>query len=299
MNFSSQGEKPIRVLENNTHFLVEISASQKIRASRIAGRRWDSQLVAWVYPKTIDSYEALKVEFSRDAVEFDIRKPKRKSVPVPVKSTVDDENDHDFENEWKEMSEKTSSIHDTFSEMTGKIDYLVKSVHSLEESNNSLEQMLLIDRLEASMDADKDSNSEVSKEIDAVEQFEQLLKEIALGTSEHDASFRQHLEIYRPLKQPERFIMRTHEHLLKSLAEMSGNHSPQESAFAKYVENVKANELVPRHIPGVLFMLNSHRNRVVHSTSMSEHELQSRAIIYLMGVSHIWREVASEPVGDE
>ena len=302
--FANQGaEKPIKVLENETHFLVEIPASQKIRASRIAGRRWDAHLVAWVYPKTLDCYESLKAEFSRDAVVFDIRKPKRKPIPEPVKSSVNNEADHDFENEWKEMSEKTSTIHNSFSDVTGKIDYLVKTIQSLEESSGSLERMILSRHLEAAIEGETESgNAEASSE-DIAEQLESFLKNIAYESSGQDKSFKQHMEKHYPIAKPERFVMRTHEHLLKALAEMSGDVSPRESSFSKYVHYVKENELVPntreKNVPAILFMLNGHRNQVVHSRNMPEYELKNRAVSYLMGVAQIWREVASEPVGDD
>ena len=108
---NNAGLKPIRVYENDDHFLVEIHASQKLRASRIAGRRWDASQVAWVYPKTLQSYEALKNEFQRDADSFEIRKPKRKPVPEAKLINVNEEPDQDFEREWKELSENTSNIH--------------------------------------------------------------------------------------------------------------------------------------------------------------------------------------------
>jgi len=300
---NSSAGKPIKVFENNTHFLVEIPASQKERASRIAGRRWDTNLVAWIYPKTIECYEALYKEFAKNSDEFEIRKPKRKSAPQAVKASVDNEADHDFENEWKEMSEQTSSIHNSLPDVSGKIDVLLKTVKSLEESSNSVEQMIISQRLEAVLEEDAEANNNSDSVDGNTDQLECLLKSIAYESTGNDESFNQHIDKYQPIVKPERFVMRTHERLLNSLAEMSGDLNPRESSFAKYVHYVKDNELVPntreKNVPAVLFMLNGHRNQIVHSREMSEFELKNRSISYLMGVAHIWREVASEPVGDE
>jgi len=103
--------KPIRVFENESNFLVEIPANQKTRASRIAGRRWDPNFVAWIYPKTIECYEALKTEFQKDADFFDIRKPKKQPILEARPSIPNDDSNSDFEKEWKELSEHTSNIH--------------------------------------------------------------------------------------------------------------------------------------------------------------------------------------------
>lgn len=292
--------KPIKVFENDTNFLVEIPANQKIRASRIAGRRWDPNFVAWIYPKTIDCYEALKAEFQKDADFFDIRKPKRQPILEARRSTPNDDSSSDFEREWKELSEHTSDIHSNFSEVSGKLDFLVSTVKSLEDASISLERMILARNLESSLYSDQDSEADESHPLDLSEQLEIGLKRIAFESSGRDLSFKQHLEKYNPVSKPERFVTRTHEHLLHALAAISGDPAPSESAFSRYVNHVKDNALVrndrEKKVPAILFMLNGHRNQIIHSKEMSEAELQNRAISYLMGVAQIWSEIASEPV---
>lgn len=299
---NSNGVRPIRVFENDINFLVEIPASQKIRASRIAGRRWDPGLVAWIYPKTLDCYEALKAEFQRDADSFDIRKPKRKPAPEARLAQTSDEGDTDFEKEWKELSENTSNIHSSFSDVSGKIDFLVKTVQSLEDSSTSLERMIIARNLESSLSQENEAEIQCQESNVNDDTLELGLKHIAVESSGQDKSFKQHLDKYNPLSKPERFVMRTHEHLLRALAEIAGDTDPRESAFSRYVHHVKENDLVPntreKNVPAILFMLNGHRNQVVHSKDMPEYELKNRAISYLMGVAQIWSEVASEPVED-
>ena len=301
--FASEGVvKPIRVTENDTNYLVEIPASEKVRASRIIGRRWDPGLVAWVYPKNLDCYESLKAEFSRDADVFDIRKPKRKPVPEFNTTPLDEDGDSDFENEWKELSEKTTNIHSTFEDVTQKLDVLVATVKGLEDTNHAIEQMVIAQNLEKTLSKDREHGHAQKEEIDQKAMLEKFLKDIAYESSGKDESLRRLLDKHWPISKPERFIMRTHEHLLHALAEMSGDPEPKESSFAKYVTYVKDNHLVSdsrdKKVPATLFMLNTHRNQVVHSKHMPEYELTSRAISYLMGVAFIWRDVASEPVED-
>ena len=298
---NNAGLKPIRVYENDDHFLVEIHASQKLRASRIAGRRWDASQVAWVYPKTLQSYEALKNEFQRDADSFEIRKPKRKPVPEAKLINVNEEPDQDFEREWKELSENTSNIHSNFSDVAGKIDFLVKTVQSLEDSTASVERMILAKNLEDNLNSHgKVENSKEVLNLD--EQLEAVLNQIAFESSGQDESLKKHLQKYNPLSKPERFVMRTHEHLLHALAEIAGDRDPTESAFSKYVHYVKDNRLVEntreKNVPAILFMLNGHRNQIVHSRRMPESELKNRAISYLMGLAQVWSAVAAEPVED-
>ena len=64
-NTNKQG--PIRVTEDDSHFLVEIHPNDRDRAKMIPGRQWDGKRVAWVYDKTPDTYTALVSEFKRDA----------------------------------------------------------------------------------------------------------------------------------------------------------------------------------------------------------------------------------------
>lgn len=300
--FANQGtQKPIKVLENNTHFLVEIAASQKERASRIAGRRWDAQLVSWIYPKTIECYEALKAEFERDADKFKIRKPKRKSLPEAVR-TSQSQDDNDFENEWKEMSEKTSSIENSFADVSSKVDYLVKTIQGLEETSNSLENMILAQRLESTIEEESGAAENTISDKSLNDKLEEFLIDIAVASTGNDQSFILHMEKYNPLSKSEQFVMRTHERLLQSIAQMCGDSSPRESSFSDYVNQLKNCYLVEdtreKKIIATLFMLNSHRNQIVHSRNIPDQELKNRAITYLMGVAFIWCEVASEQVED-
>ena len=161
--------------------------------------------------------------------------------------------------------------------------------------------MILAKNLEDNLNSHgKVENSKEVLNLD--EQLESVLNQIAFESSGQDESLKKHLQKYNPLSKPERFVMRTHEHLLHALAEIAGDRDPTESAFSKYVHYVKDNRLVEntreKNVPAILFMLNGHRNQIVHSRRMPESELKNRAISYLMGLAQVWSAVAAEPVED-
>ncbi|MDP6537682.1 MAG: hypothetical protein QGG02_15370, partial [Gammaproteobacteria bacterium] len=136
----------ISVYEDDDKFLVKIPATQKLRASRIAGRRWDFKLVAWVYPKTLACYDSLKAEFERDAEVFNIRKPKRKPIPSPPKPAFDGSRQDlevSLDEAWPPDPPKPASqdSNDFFSVLP-KMDTLLDTLRIVETSTNSIEKLL-------------------------------------------------------------------------------------------------------------------------------------------------------------
>lgn len=286
----------IKVYEENNKYLVKIQASQKLRASRIAGRRWDPGLVAWVYPRTLDCYEALKSEFERDADLFDIRKPKRMPVPHPPKLPTQEYEEGIYEDEWKDLTKKTANIHDEFSNVSIKMDALLKNFRILEASTNSIEKSL-----NEQQAPKKQPNNDIDiNSYSGLKYLEKTLKLLAYEASGRDESFKNFFDQHNPLTKAEKFVLRTHEHLLHELAAIAGEANPTESKFASYIHAVKDGNLVPQernhNVPSILFVLNNHRNSIIHAKGMSEFELLNRSITYLMNVALIWKDVASQPV---
>ncbi len=285
----------IKVYEENNKYLVKIHPSQKLRASRIVGRRWDSGLIAWVYPKTQACYEALKAEFECDSELFSIGLPETQGVSIPPKLVVEEGVSED---EWNDLTYKTADINDKFTSVSEKMDTLLKSFSILEASTNSIEKSLTDQRVskqKLNMDVDIKSHS-------GLQVLEIALKALAYEASGRDKSFFNFFESHNPLTKPEKFVMRTHEHLLYELAAIAGEANPREANFSKYIHTVKDGNLVSlekgHNVPSILFTLNNHRNNIIHTKGMSESELINRSIIYLMNVALIWKDIASEPVGD-
>lgn len=61
----------IRLEETQSEYLLQISISQKERAKKIPGRRWDPDRVRWVYPKTRETLSAILKEFSPTEIEIE------------------------------------------------------------------------------------------------------------------------------------------------------------------------------------------------------------------------------------
>jgi len=289
-------KRPLKVYENETHFLVEICASQKHRASDIPKRRWNRHISAWIYPKTIELYDALKNEFQRDAEVFEIGKP------AELKPELED-----FKNTLQKVTEKKieqnrvakENFNQQFSNLIDKIDSLTKQVERIEDSNDTVQDLFLEQIAHAKKEvADEKGNNEHVTESD--ETLEQTLILIAFEASGHDESFKKHLSQHQPITKPERFITRTHHLLSDELAKIAGLSGSNNLRFSELINYLQEQELLStdrtKNVPSTLRTLNHHRNQVAHSYQMDEQELKSRSISYLMGIALIWDEVASEPV---
>ena len=102
INPNSNKQGPIRVTEDDSHFLVAIHPNDRDRAKMIPGRQWDGKRLAWVYEKSPETFDALKAEFKSDADVFEIRRPKTKRPPG-IKSATEIDDDEDFE--WPALEE--------------------------------------------------------------------------------------------------------------------------------------------------------------------------------------------------
>lgn len=297
---------PISVTEENHQYWVRISPQQKERAKRIPGRRWDGEIRAWVYPRTLQVYEDLKNEFERDAQIFEIRKPKRVPSPPPQRDPqpYDDEI---FEDDWKNLTEKTTSIHDQFSSLSTGLTRLLEDVKIIRESNNSIQKQLEL-ATENSSEATDDSSSrealnkmsvgwESREDLDVLEKSLLLL---AFAISGREPSFAKWIQSHNPLHDATRFITRSHEHIFREMAQMLGEETPDETRFAKFIHALKDQQLVPsdrtHNVPSLLHVLNNHRNSVIHSKTMSDSELKGRSIIYMLNLAMIWGDIAADAI---
>ncbi|MBK1829612.1 hypothetical protein JIN77_02655 [Verrucomicrobiaceae bacterium R5-34] len=296
----------IRVLEENNQFLVEIPPGLKERARRIPGRVWDQRRVAWKYPRTLACYEALKKEFQRDAGTFDIRKPKRLPIPRPVPATTDDD-DSIFETDFKELSEKTSTIHEQFNGLSQQINLLMDGVRIIGESTDGIEKLIKEQPQAepASASAPQKEDNPRSFNLNSAADLEEIEKPlilIAWASSGQDESFAKWLTIHQPLRRPVQFITHTHEHLHNSLASLVGEPEPRRVRFVDMIKAAREQELIDcgqRHnVAQILFTLNYHRNIIAHPEGNTEAENLNRSITYLFNVAMIWQDFVSEPVDE-
>ena len=291
----SEPLKLIEVTENDNYFLVQISAKDRFRARKLPGRRWDPKLVSWVYPKTLECYEALEEEFSRDANIFEIKKPQRKTSRE-YSITNGNQEDRELEYKSETVLKKKASVSQSLIEISDKIDDLTSATNHVEDIANSIEKMILGQNLESSLLEEKSENSNISA-TEKVEQLEEELKRIAFECSGQDESLKHHLEKFNPLGKPDRFVLRTHEKLARHLSEKCGYSDPRESNFISYANASEEKGYIDKSTKNTLISLNHHRNIVAHPPdAFSEYKFQNRSIAYLMGIALIWGEVASEPL---
>ena len=294
--------KPIKVYENDTHYLVEICATQKHRASDIPKRRWNRHLTAWVYPKTAELYDALKTEFQKDAEVFDIKPPQVSRVSKASQMSVEEMQTR-IEESQKKKTENRKNAEEKFDQqfiaVMDKLEGLTRHVEKIEDTNDAMQDLLLEQVSHAEKFANnqnKDNESEVVSD----QALELSLMMIAFEASGRDESFKLYLEQHHPITKPERFITRTHHLLGTELANIGGIPDTSRTTFLDRVNFLQEHGLLSmdkaKSVPQTLKTLNHHRNQVAHNSEMSEFELKSRAITYLMGVASIWDEVASEPV---
>ena len=294
MSKATYQSKPIKVYENETNFFVEICPTQKHRASNIPKRRWNRHIAAWVYPKTTELYEALKTEFQKDAKVFDIKCPVRPQISI---------NDMKLrlENTRKLKAEKNKiaqgKLEQQFNAVIDKLDGLTRHIEKIEDCNDTMQDLLL----EQVSNTEKlTTNHEKESQIASDESLEMTLLLIAFEVSGRDDSFKLHLSKHHPITKPERFITRTHHLIGTELACIAGIPDTSRITFLERVNLLQEQNMFSsdraKSVPQTLKSLNHHRNQVAHNINMSEYELKSRSISYLLGLASIWDEVASEPV---
>jgi len=294
----------IEVTEDQWNFLVKISAAQKERASKIPGRRWNPEIGRWIYPKTIQTYDALTEEFKRDAVVFEIRKPASKKLPIPTVQTAEDDQSLD---EWKDLNEKTAEIHEKFNALDEQISAILGAVRTVEDLTRET-QDLVKERSEIPVTTNQKSHSESnlldpSKRED-LKIMQKAMVLLSIATSGPDQSFIKWISKHEPLLFPDKFVTATHEKLKASIAQMLGESDYEKADFIMMIQSLKQGSVLGSdyrengRIGNLLFAMNQHRNRFSHPIGFSEPERLSRSIIYLFNLALVWPRVASEPVDE-
>ena len=294
--------QPIKVYENDTHYLVEICATQKHRASDIPKRRWNRHITAWVYPKTPELYDALIAEFQKDAEVFDIKRPQTPRVPKASQISVEEMQTRIEEVQKKKAENRKISeekLDQQFSAVMDKLEGLTRHVEKIEDTNDVM-QDLLLEQVSHTEKLSSHQNKDNEFEVVSDNALELSLMMIAFEASGRDESFKLYLNQHQPITKPERFITRTHEFLQKELLKIAGLEQGSHLRFYEIVYYLRSSELLNNDkridVYHTLNALNSYRNVTAHPKGLSDFELRSYAISYLMSLAYIWDEVASEPV---
>lgn len=323
ISFNPQKLGPIEIFEDDTHFLVRIHPENRDRAKKIAGRQWDGNRKAWVYPKNLMTYEALIEEFQKDADSFNIRRPKTKRPPgikPPIEKVDDDECDEQlFESSRSiedigESQEKMYGELEQIREMLGSLrDVAANQSRLLEEVRGTQEQTAaaLVQLEPPSREITETEQVQVlpnrldlSKQKE-VELLEKALVLIACQTAKNKKSFHEWVSKHKPLREPSGFVIKTHEFLRSQLAQLVGDDNPH-TKFHKLIIKARDDELIyrdernPADKPiSTLLTLNEHRNCFGHP-SFDQWEEWCRSILYLINLSMVWSRVVIETeISDE
>ncbi|RUT09512.1 hypothetical protein DSM106972_000060 [Dulcicalothrix desertica PCC 7102] len=311
---------PIKVSEDNTHFLVQIHPGNRERAKKIPGRQWDGNREAWVYPKNATTFEALLEEFQKDADSFNIRRPPTKR-PADIKAPAKKSNYYEFDDQFLE-DEEIPSLEDS-SDSQGKIsselehirvmleslkDVAANQSRTIEELRETQEEATkILNKFEAPIQPSVETHivEVLPDKLDPTKQkeielIEKALITIACFTSGQQKSFCDWINKYKPLREPTVFVINTHEYLKKQLGKLVGDENPN-TRFGALIDKAKHEELiffdksdpVDRPIP-ILFNLNTHRNRFGHSYDSEQWEQWSRSILYLINLALVWSKVVIE-----
>jgi hypothetical protein len=324
INFNPQKLGPIEVFEDDTHFLVCIHPENRDRAKKIAGRQWDGDRKAWVYPKNPLTYEALVEEFQKDADSFNIRRPKTRRPPgiqPPVGEIEGNDNEFDEEllenirsigdigeiqekmyGEFEQIREMLDSLRDVtanqsrvLEEVRGTQDETKKVLVQLESSTQQTSQVETIEVLPDNLDLAK------QKEI---ELLEKVLVMIVCRTASNQKSFCEWVNKHQPLRSPAAFVTTTHEFLKEQLGKVVGDES-RRTKFYALVEKANKERIIysdpnkPEEEPIlILKCLNFHRNYFGHPDG-NQWEAWKRSILYLMHLPLIWSKVVIDEYLDD
>jgi len=324
-NTNKQG--PIRVTEDDSHFLVEIHPDDRDRAKIIPGRRWDGSRVVWVYDKTPEIYNALVAEFKRDADTLEIGRPTSKPPPS-VRQADPYEEEEEFGAEIPEEEFDRSALENIGegqTQLQGEFVELRNALEGFSESFATQERILedisasqkeLGEKIqhssksaaptEAPKVAEKLPDALDLKNTAHVNLLEHALKQAAYNTSERSPRFKVLIEEQFPLRDPLDFVSTTHERLKVELEKLVDNDNSSDASFYELVYTIKNQNLIhssrdtPIKVIPILFNLNEIRNRLMHPRiKVDLNEKRSRSIIYLMNVGLIWPRITIDQGVDE
>jgi hypothetical protein len=313
-NTNKQG--PIRVTEDDSHFLVAIHPNDRDRAKMIPGRQWDGKRLAWVYEKSPETFDALKAEFKSDADLFDIRRPKTKRPPELdfIDNPFDDE-----EFEWPvrdELSDSQSRLMDELAQIRTTLNIFGEAFAGQERQLDliSKKQEQLGDQFgrvsdEASL-MEPEQIVVLPDDLDFedpahLELIERSLVAIAFLSSDRHPTFLDWVMRHKPLGRPSKFVTDAHE-LLKEQLENHVGDLDSSARFVDLVNRVQDENLIycergdPIQVFPILRALNAIRNRFAHPRGeFPPAEQLNRSLTYLMYLSLVWPKIMIDQDGDE
>jgi len=297
---------PIEIQETANQYLVKIPPEFNQRARNITGRRWNPELEAWVYPRSLECYEAIQAEFQNDADFFNISPPSN-----PTNTNEEEIGDDSLSSEPNDHSEELPENNDSSPEgIQGQIDEMHEKInmilaHLSHTNEPSKHPRPTQEEQNSNLKADEPTNSADFKTHEKSDLDLNLLEKslilIAFSASGNDPSFANWLNEVRPLCLPSDFISKTHEKIKESLADSINIPDYRNITFIDVIKACREKQIfdTTRHkdVFNTLHFLNKTRNIFSHPPKgFGESERVTRSIIYLLNLALIWQDVASEPV---
>ena len=164
--------------QTDTELLLFIHASQRDRAKRIEGRRWDPKRKCWIYPKTAPVHDALVAEFGDELFPLSVARPSpsarnaRPHVGLREEYAMIEKDLHERKGELEEAKRALQEER--------------REVERLREINAALETKVMSSR------AGVEDLMQLMQEIkiqQGTRQFAERMKEIAKETTGSDPSF--------------------------------------------------------------------------------------------------------------
>ncbi|MCY3876177.1 MAG: hypothetical protein OXF88_18045 [Rhodobacteraceae bacterium] len=268
------------ITEDKQHYYIRITASERERAKRIPGRRWDPGIAKWVCPRTKVAYDAIMREFTRHDDRVVIGSPPAAPDTTPQQILEIGRNiPPDWAKSLTEMPKELEDIKAGAAASTESLDRLLE------------QQQTILEMLSESEPAPGPRDTETSTV------FSRRLRDIAAGTAQHDASFIDLTQSFEIEDAPIDCVARSHSSVEKSLREFTGTSNPR-TTFVELIDTAKKLELFPRgpvNVVQELFAMNRLRNSLVHSKpDMDKHTRTALAILYFLNLARVWPYFASE-----
>ena len=265
-----------RLEQSDTELLLFIHASQKERAKRIEGRRWDPKRKCWVYPKSALVHDALVSEFGDELIES--------SAPRPTT----------FSNtsQQKDLSAENVAVKDLLRERERKLEETKnflkeerRETERLRQINNALETK--VRSSSTGVEELRQSMQEIKAQLGARE-FAERIKEIAKETTGSDPSFAilvDRLAVNDLL--PIELSKHLHSDLLKLLEIDPKSKKAKRSKLNDIIEKAQANELLDQEAVDLAHMIRRQGNIVRHE-HVHRKTYIGRVYLSLLAAALLW-----------
>ncbi|MBN2566266.1 MAG: hypothetical protein JXB46_11205 [Candidatus Eisenbacteria bacterium] len=293
--------RQLSLFETDSELLLTIPASQKERAKRIEGRRWDPDRVCWVYPKTQRVFDAIIAEFGDDLDDTKVVRPepdqKAAAQAAMAQKQLAADNER-LRGELAGLRETLGLLKATGKQGSTQVERLHALLEKRESQLEKVQDRLAktqerADSLVKAIDASKKENAKLRIELEGARSSSSVdgrltarLQTLAIQGSSGSAEFAAALKSVKTTSRyPVDLALALERHLRASLK----NDDPA-SLHDLIVQADEAGLLTPEAVD-LAHALRRQRNTAVHSTP-DEKAMRARALLSLFTAALLWRELS-------